>query len=42
VSKVKVGREPSVSHDDDYAGMPLALIGEEYQRLRWSDSQDSA
>jgi hypothetical protein len=42
VSKVKVGRKPSVSHDDDYAGMPLALIGEEYQRLRWSDSQDSA
>src|ERR1017187_8931103 len=22
VSKVKVGRKPSVSHDDDYAGMP--------------------
>src|SRR5665213_1327044 len=27
VSKVKVGRKPSVSHDDDYAGMPRALIG---------------
>jgi len=23
---VKVGREPSVGHDDDYAGMPLALF----------------
>ena len=34
VSKVKVGREPSVSHDDDYAGMPLALIGDKYHRLR--------
>ena len=34
VSKVKVGREPSVSHDDDYAGIPLALIGDEYHRLR--------
>ena len=34
VSKVKFGRKPSVSHDDDYAGMPLALIGEEYQHLR--------
>lgn len=22
VSKVKVGRKPDVSHDDDYAGMP--------------------
>ena len=42
VSKVKVGRKPSVSHDDDYAGMPLALIEEEYQRLRWYDSLDSA
>ena len=42
VSKVKVGRKPSVSHDDDYAGMPIALIGEEYQRLRWYDSLDSA
>ena len=27
VSKVIVGRKPSVSHDDDYAGMPRALIG---------------
>ena len=26
VSKVKVGRKPSVSHDDDYAGRPLALF----------------
>ena len=26
VSKVKVGRKPSVSHDDDYAGMHLALF----------------
>jgi len=26
VSKVKVGREPSVSHDDDYAGMNPALL----------------
>jgi len=26
VSKVKVGREPSVSHDDDYAGMTPALF----------------
>ena len=26
VSEVEVGREPSVSHDDDYAGMPLALF----------------
>ena len=26
VPKVKVGRKPSVSHDDDYAGMPLALF----------------
>ena len=34
VSKVKVGRKPSVSHDDDYAGMPLALIGDEYRRRR--------
>ncbi|MCU1324246.1 MAG: hypothetical protein JWM43_3895 [Acidobacteriaceae bacterium] len=42
VSKVKIGREPSVSHDDDYAGMLLALIREECQRLRWSDSRDSA
>ena len=26
VSKVKVGRKPSVSHDDDYAGMTAALF----------------
>ena len=26
VSKVKVGRKPSVSHDDDYAGMNHALF----------------
>ena len=26
VSKVKVGREPSVSHDDDYAGMNHVLF----------------
>ena len=26
VSKVKVGRKPSVSHDDDYAGMSAALF----------------
>jgi hypothetical protein len=26
VSKVKVGRKPSVSHDDDYAGMTPALF----------------
>ena len=26
VSKVKVGREPSVGHDDDYAGMNHALF----------------
>jgi len=26
VSKVKVGRKPSVSHDDDYAGMIPALF----------------
>ncbi len=42
VSKVEVGRKPSVGHDHDYAGMALALIGEEYHRLRCSHSQDSA
>src|SRR5271166_3332217 len=26
VSKVKVGRKPSVSHDDDYAGMPPRIV----------------
>jgi hypothetical protein len=26
VSKVKVGREPSVSHDDDYAGIPPRIV----------------
>ena len=42
VSKVKVGRKPSVSHDDDYAGMHLALIGDEYHRLRWPHPRDFA
>ena len=42
MSKVKVGLEPSVSHVDDYAGMPFALIREEHQRLRWADPHDSA
>ncbi|HEY5211553.1 MAG TPA: hypothetical protein VIJ38_00865 [Acidobacteriaceae bacterium] len=39
VSKVKVGRKPSVSHNDDYAGTPLALIGDEYYRLHWPRSR---
>ena len=30
VSKVKVGRKPSVSHDDDYAGMNHALFVQLY------------